>query len=104
MKHWAKYVFDYYFKMSQANSIAKAAKSTVFIDLCNSIKQKNAQSTNTIGYIQYAFITRQVRGVNRVYPDITRHDVYNKLRRQAREAVQSPDADLVLVATDNGGM
>ena len=89
---------------SQTNLIAKAAKSAVLTDFCNSIEKKNTESTNTTWYIEYGFIARHVRSVNHVCPDITRHDVYNELRRQAREAVQSPDADLVLVATDNGGM
>ena len=60
-------------------------------------------ATNTTGYIQYGFVARQVRGVNRVYLDSTRHDVYNELRRQARKAVLSPDAAAVLAATDNRG-
>ena len=78
--------------MSQTNLIAKAAKAAVLTDLCNSIKNKNTQCTNTTGYIEYGFVACQVRDVNRVCPEITRHDVYNELRRQAREAVLSPDA------------
>ena len=32
-------------------------------------------------------------------PNITRHDVYNELRRQARKAISSPEA---VARTDNG--
>ena len=103
-KYWPKYFFDYYFKTSRTNSIAKAAKAAVLTDIYSSIKKKNTQSTNTTGCIEYGFVARQVRAVNRVSPDITRHDIYNELHRQAREIVVSLDADFIFATTDNGGM
>ena len=62
----------------KVNPIAKAAKDAVLAELCNSIRfKKNEQLSNRTGNIEYGYVARQISGVNRVCPDITRNDLYN---------------------------
>ena len=97
----------------KVNPIAKAAKDAVLAELCNSIRfKKNEQSSNVAGNIEYGYVARQISGVNRVCPDITRNDVYNELRRHKRIANQSAkvknptptDNNHVLEAVDTDGV
>ena len=85
----------------KVNPIAKAAKDAVLAELCNSIRfKRNEQSSNRTGNIEYGYVARQISGVNRVCPDITRNDVYNELRRQDKNANQSEHVEIP-TPTDN---
>ena len=97
----------------KVNPVAKAAKDAVLAELCNSIRfKRNEQPSNITGNIEYGYVARQISGVNRVCPDITRNDVYNELRRHERIANQSTqienptptDNNHVLEAVDTDGV